>query len=134
MRLNLLGSRLTVLAALVLILAASRAGWAHHSFEAEYDSNKTMTISGFVTKLDWANPHAFVYVEFKDDIGKVRSFRIEMGPPYALTRQGWKKDMIKIGDKITIEGACLAKDGSDTAGSEQTTRMVLSTGQKLAMR
>ena len=64
----------------------------------------------------------------------VKTFKIEMGPPYSLVRQGWKKDTVKIGDKVTVEGACLAKNGSDAAGSEQTTRMVLASGQKLAMR
>ena len=107
---------------------------AHHSFDAEYDSTKTLTITGFVTKVDWVNPHAFVYLDSKGDNGVVRSFRIEMGPPYALARGGWKKDTLKIGDKITVENAALAKDGSNTAGSLPTTAMVLSTGEKLVMR
>ena len=107
---------------------------AHHSFDAEYDSTKTLTITGFVTKVDWVNPHAFVYLDSKGDNGVVRSFRIEMGPPYALARSGWKKDTLKIGDKITVENAALAKDGSNTAGSLPTTSMVLSTGEKLVMR
>ena len=58
-----------------------------------------MTIVGFVTKVDWVNPHAFVYLDSKDDKGAVHSYRIEMGPPYALQRGGWKKDTLKIGDK-----------------------------------
>src|SRR5215207_7585097 len=87
--------------------------FAHHSFEAEYDSSKTTTISGVVTKLDWLNPPAFVTIEFKDQAtGRTRSFKIEMGPPYSLTRQGWKRDSVKIGDKVTVEGAALAKNGS----------------------
>jgi hypothetical protein len=107
---------------------------AHHSFDAEYDSSKTLTITGFVTKVDWVNPHAFVFVDSKDDKGLVRSFRIEMGPPYALARSGWKKDTLKVGDKITIENAALAKDGSNSAGSLPATSMTLSSGQKLVMR
>jgi Family of unknown function (DUF6152) len=107
---------------------------AHHSFDAEYDANKVTTISGFVTKVDWQNPHAFVYVDVTDPAGGVKSFRIEMGPPYALVRGGWKKDTVKVGDKVTVEGAALAKDGSNAAGSMPTTMMVLSTGQKLVMR
>jgi hypothetical protein len=134
MRLNTLGSRIGPWVALVLMVTTVTPAMAHHSFDTEYDSKKTTTISGIVTKLDWVNPHAFVYLEFKDQTGKVKTFKIEMGPPYALTRQGWKKEMVKIGDKITVEGACLAKDGSDAAGSEQTTRLVLANGQKLAMR
>ena len=107
---------------------------AHHSFDAEYDSKKTITISGYVTKLDWVNPHAFVFIDTKDESGAVKNFKVEMGPPYALTRGGWKRDSVKIGDKITVQGAALAKDGSNAAGSEQTTFMILTDGQKLPMR
>jgi len=107
---------------------------AHHSFDAEYDSGKTMTIIGYITKVDWVNPHAFVYLDSKDDKGTVRSFRVEMGPPYALQRSGWTKDTLKIGDKVTVENAALAKNGSDTAGSLPTTSMTLASGQKMTMR
>jgi hypothetical protein len=107
---------------------------AHHSFDAEYDSTKTMNIVGYVTKLDWVNPHAFVYLDSRDDKGAVRSFRIEMGPPYALQRSGWSRDTLKVGDKITIENAALAKDGSNTAGSLPSTSMTLASGQKMTMR
>jgi Family of unknown function (DUF6152) len=107
---------------------------AHHSFDAEYDANKVTNLSGFVTKVDWQNPHAFVYVDVTEQGGAVKSFRVEMGPPYALVRGGWKKDTLRVGDKVTVEGAALAKDGSHSAGSLPTTMMVLSTGQKLGMR
>ena len=121
------------LIAIALVLASVPA-LAHHSFDAEYDANKVANISGFVTKVDWLNPHAFVYIDSTDDKGQVKSYRVEMGPPYALVRGGWKKDTLKIGDKVTVEGAALAKDGSNAAGSMPTTMMVLSTGQKLVMR
>ena len=120
--------------AIALLLAAGAPALAHHSFDAEYDANKVTNIAGFVTKVDWQNPHAFVYIDAADDKGTVKSFRVEMGPPYALVRGGWKKDTVKIGDKVTVEGAALAKDGSNAAGSMPTTMMVLSTGQKLVMR
>ena len=107
---------------------------AHHAFDAEYDASRTMSITGFVTKLDWVNPHAFVYLDSKDDKGVVRSFKIEMGPPYALARSGWKKDTLKVGDKVTVENAALAKDGSNGAGSLPSTSMTLASGQKLTMR
>jgi uncharacterized protein DUF6152 len=107
---------------------------AHHSFDAEYDSTKTLTVVGYVTKVDWVNPHAFVYFDSKDDKGVVRSYRVEMGPPYALQRGGWKKDTLKIGDKITVENMALAKDGSNTGGSLPTTSMTLASGQKMVMR
>src|SRR5947208_2920127 len=118
----------------VAVVLAGIPALAHHSFDAEYDSNKVANIAGFVTKVDWQNPHAFVYIDAADQAGAVRSYRVEMGPPYALVRGGWKKDTVKIGDKVTVEGAALAKDGSNAAGSEQTTHMILATGQKLPMR
>jgi len=107
---------------------------AHHSFDAEYDSNKPITVTGVVTKLDWANPHAFVYLDSKSSGGEVKRYKIEMGPPYALVRGGCKRDTLKIGDTVTVENAALAKDGSDSAGSMPTTQMRLSSGQKLTMR
>jgi hypothetical protein len=121
------------LAAAVLLLLGGAAG-AHHSFEAEYDANKVVTLTGYVTKLDWVNPHAYVSLDTKDEGGTVRNYKVEMGPPYALVRGGWKRDTIKIGDKITIEGAALAKNGTDAAGSMPSTSMILASGQKLVMR
>ena len=80
------------------------------------------------------NPHAYISLQFKDERGKMRNFTVEMGPPYALSRGGWKRDTLKIGDKVTIEGAALAKDGSDAAGSLPSTAIILANGQKLVMR
>ena len=107
---------------------------AHHSFDAEYDSKKPITVTGYVTKLDWINPHAYVYIDSKDESGAVKNYRIEMGPPYALARGGWKRDTLKIGDKVTVTGAAAAKDGSNAGGSMPTTSMTLASGQKLVMR
>lgn len=110
------------------------AAAAHHSFEAEFDPAHVVTITGVVTKLDWINPHAFVYLDSKSAGGEVKRYKIEMGPPYALTRGGWKRDTLKIGDTVTVEGAAMARDGSDSAGSLPTTQMKLASGQKLTMR
>src|SRR5207248_500891 len=107
---------------------------AHHSFDAEYDSNKTANLSGVVTKVDWVNPHAYVSFTYKDDSGAAKTFTLEMGPPYALTRGGWKRDSVKIGDKISVEGAALSKDGTNRGGSLPTTSMILADGQKLVTR
>src|SRR5712691_12055858 len=98
---------------------------AHHSFEAEYDGNRTATLTGFVTKVDWVNPHAYIFFNATDESGATKEIRFELGPPYALTRGGWKRDTVKIGDRVTVEAAALAKDGSNAAGSEQTTHMIL---------
>ena len=127
-------AKISSIAAVALMLLTVKSVTAHHSFDAEYDSKKPITITGYVTKLDWVNPHAFVFVDVKDESGAVKNFKVEMGPPYALTRGGWKRDTVKIGDKVTVQAAALAKDGSNAAGSEQTTFMVLSGGQKLPMR
>jgi Family of unknown function (DUF6152) len=134
MRARKIDRRIRFLAILGLLLATVGPATAHHSFDAEYDPNKTTNITGYVTKIDWVNPHAFVFIDTKDDHGEVKNFKVEMGPPYALVRGGWKRDTLKIGDKVTVEGAALARDGTNSAGSMQTTSMVLSTGQKLVMR
>src|SRR5687767_7795936 len=124
----------TIIVVCALLLSVTTLA-AHHSFDAEYDSKKPITVTGYVTKLDWINPHAYVYIDTKDASGQMKNYRIEMGPPYALVRGGWKRDTIKIGDQITVNGAALAKDGSNAAGSMQTTSMTLAaTGQKLVMR
>ena len=106
---------------------------AHHSFDAEYDSNKPLTLTGVVTQLDWINPHAYVFISVKDDGGVVKNYKVEMGPPYALVRGGWKRDTLKAGDMVTVTNAAAAKDGSSAAGSMPTTYMTLG-GQKLVMR
>ena len=89
---------------------------AHHSFAAEFDASKTVTIEGSVTKLEWANPHIWIYLDVKDDHGGVQAWQCEGGPPNTLTRNGWSPNSLKLGDKITIDGA-LAKDGSKTCNA-----------------
>lgn len=108
---------------------------AHHSFEAEYDGNRTATLTGVVTKVDWVNPHAYIFINMKDESGATKELRIELGPPYALVRGGWKKDTVKIGDTITVEGAALAKNPANSwAGSLPTTFLLRPDGSKLPMR
>jgi Family of unknown function (DUF6152) len=89
---------------------------AHHSFAAEYDSNKPITLKGTVTKIDWMNPHIWFYIDAKDDTGKVVSWQCEGGPPNSLTRQGWTRNSLKAGDEVTVEGF-RAKDGTNTVNS-----------------
>jgi|SRR5579863_2804151 uncharacterized protein DUF6152 len=130
--------KLTVASALFglsLALVTVKPASAHHSFEAEYEDGKTATLTGIVTEVSWQNPHAFIFLNTKLEDGTTKSMRLELGPPYALVRGGWKKDTVKIGDKVTVEGAAVAKDPRNNwVGSLQTTTMVLASGQKLPTR
>ena len=117
-----------------LALLAVTPAIAHHSFDVDYDTTKVANLSGIVTKLDWTNPHAYLSISFKDESGATKIVAIELGPPYALTRGGWKRDTVKIGDKVTVEEAALSKDGSPRAGATQNTKLVLTSGEKLPMR
>ena|SRR2546426_3002594 len=89
---------------------------AHHSFAAEYDANKPIAISGTVTKVEWMNPHARFYVDVKETNGNVTSWNFELGAIPVLLKQGWRKDSLKAGDQVTVEGS-RAKDGSNSANA-----------------
>jgi len=89
---------------------------AHHSFAAEYDANKPITLTGTVTKVEWMNPHARFYMDVKDKDGKVTNWEFELGSPNGLMRQGWTRSSLKPGDEVNVEGF-LAKDGSALANA-----------------
>jgi hypothetical protein len=89
---------------------------AHHSFAAEYDNNKPIKLSGKVTKVDWLNPHIYVFIDAKSESGTIINYAVEGGAPNGLFRQGWRKDTLKVGDTVSIEGF-LAKDGSNTVNA-----------------
>jgi hypothetical protein len=106
-------TKLVVLAGLV---AAALPMAAHHSFSAEFDGQKRVSLKGTVTKVDWMNPHIWLYIDVKDEKGNVSHWQCEGGPPNTLTRNGWTKEALKQGDEVTIDGT-LAKDGSKTCNS-----------------
>ena len=100
---------------------------AHHSFAAEYDSSKPIKFTGKVTKVEWLNPHIYVYLDAKDDSGKNVNYAVEGGAPNGLFRQGWRKESLKVGDSVSVEGF-LAKDGSNTVNARS---WVLPSGKKV---
>lgn len=111
---------LTVLAGGVGLLLASIPALAHHSFAAEYDAAKPVTLTGSVTKVEWMNPHARFYIDVKDDQGKVTNWEFELGSPNGLMRAGWTRNSLKQGDTVTVSGS-LAKDGSNLANARSVT-------------
>jgi Family of unknown function (DUF6152) len=117
---------ITMLVAGCLLLAAVPA-FAHHSLDAEFDRNKPISITGKVTKIEWMNPHIWVYLDAKDASGKVVKWQFEGGPPNALRRGGWSRESLKEGDTATFTGvmakidAIAGKDTAHTAHAEQVT-------------
>jgi hypothetical protein len=121
--------RITGALLLVIGLAVmSRQIEAHHSFAAEFDAAKPFKFTGAVTKVVWANPHAWLYVDVVDAAtNKTTNWAVELNSPNALMRAGWKRDTLRAGDVITVEGS-LAKDGSPTGNARSVTT---SAGEKL---
>ena len=93
---------------------------AHHSFAAQYDRDKPITLQGVVTKLEWTNPHIYFYLDVKAPAGAVTHWAVEGGAPGILYRAGWRKDSLKIGSTVTVEGF-LARDGSKLANMRTVT-------------
>jgi Family of unknown function (DUF6152) len=123
----------STLAIAVGALCCSLPLLAHHSFAAEYDSRKTITVHGIVQKVAWVNPHAYVWVDVKDDSGKVITYAFESLSPNALMRGGWTKNSLKAGDEVTVDGY-LAKDGkplSDGSIHANSKLITLADGRKV---
>jgi hypothetical protein len=103
-----------------LVLSAGRLS-AHHSFAAEFDADKKIELTGIVTKVEWTNPHAWVYINVKDPAtGEVTNWGFEMGPPHGLQRRGWRRETLKIGEQVTVSGS-LAKNGTKRMNASKVT-------------
>src|SRR4030095_697545 len=100
----------------VLLASVSLGGFAlpllaHHSFAAQYDASKSVRTTGVLTKIEWTNPHSYIYIDVKEENGSVAKWTCEAGSLGALSRQGFKRGTIKFGDAIVVDGY-RAKDGS----------------------
>ena len=119
LKLGMLGAGMLALAAIPAV--------AHHSFDAEFDRTKPVQLKGTVTKLEWMNPHVWVYLNVTGADGKIQQWQCENGAPNMLKRAGWNRESIKEGDQITIDGS-LSKDGSHTCNA---TTLILADGHKV---
>lgn len=98
----------------LLLLLAPAAMLAHHAYTAEFDTTKPVKLTGVLTRLEWSNPHIWIYLDVKDDQGKVTNWGFSASPPGMLTRRGITKNSLKTGEVLTISGH-RAKDGSNNA-------------------
>jgi hypothetical protein len=115
-------------AALLAWLWAAAPLLAHHSFAAEFDIDKSITLAGNVTKVLWTNPHVYIFIDVKNDKEEVTNWGFELGGPNSLLRAGWTRDAVRIGDLVTIDGY-RAKDGSNLASARS---IKLPDGRKLS--
>src|SRR5436190_20155452 len=121
---RIIGS-LILISVVLLSVAPARA---HHAFATEFDAKKPVTMKGIVTKIDWANPHVWFYLNIKTESGLIENWGFEMGGPNSLRNSGWTRETMKIGDEIIVDGS-LAKNGSRNVNAKNVT--MASTGKKL---
>jgi len=106
--------------AAVIVLAAGGHAAAHHSFAAEFDATKAIRVTGTLVKVEWTNPHTYFYVDVKDDKGEVVRWACESGAPGALSRRGFKRSLLKLGDTLIVDGY-RAKNGANLMDARRVT-------------
>ena len=122
-------NRLTVFFVIaLLLLSLAVAAHAHHGFQSWFDMSRSVTVKGTVTAFDWTNPHAYIYLDVKDEKGAIVKWSAELGAVAMLSRAGWKKDTLKPGDEITMIG----NPGKDGKPIMHLDKIILPTGQELA--
>src|SRR4029450_6420043 len=114
--------------ALVGLIVGTGSVLAHHSFAAEFDAGKPLTLKGIVTKIEWQNPHTYFYLDVAATDGKVVNWGMEMGSPNGLMRQGWTRNTMKVGDEVMVGGS-QAKDGPNVGNARVVT--MVATGKRL---
>jgi hypothetical protein len=120
--------RFAVLLAGSVLAAAAAPSYAHHSFNAEYDAAKPVTVKGTVTRIEWTNPHTHIYIDVKDDHGATTTWKFELASPKVLAQLGWKPTSMHVGDEVAVEGA-MAKDGSSSGNAREVT---FASGQRVS--
>jgi len=111
-------AKVTAIAGVIVWIAVAAPAFGHHSFAAEFDLDKPITLHGVAVKWEMINPHSYITPDVKNDDGSVTRWSVEMGAPSALYRNGWRKDSVKVGDELTIDGY-KARDGSNTIFGSQ---------------
>ena len=97
---------------ITMLLSFGIPAWAHHSFSAVFDADSPVQANGIVTKVEWRNPHAWIYIDVEGENGNVVNWAFELGSPNGLRRRGWSRDTVKVGDVISVSGY-RARDGSN---------------------